>query len=304
MQAARLNLEEAHPLPFPLALWIEPTNVCNFKCGFCPESLPEFRERAGYYQHMPTELWGKIARDVTDLGRPKVIRFFHEGEPLLNKNLPAMIQAAGGLTDRTEVFTNGSLLIDRAPALAASGLTYLKVSVYGTTDKEFRDFARTGFGPVAIMEGIRQLRELRAGSAPFIHARLMMPEPTQEQVARFHRQYDSLADRADTMEAVVNWAGSLVHLGAVPMRQVCPMPFYTLAIKANGKVSVCCADWDNRLVVGDVNRTSLREIWQGPALKVIQDTHWSGNRSALEPCRNCTSFYGYPDNLDGHLAKP
>ncbi len=43
------------PLPFPEILHIEPTDRCNFKCGVCPESLPDFREKIGYYQRMPEE---------------------------------------------------------------------------------------------------------------------------------------------------------------------------------------------------------------------------------------------------------
>jgi MoaA/NifB/PqqE/SkfB family radical SAM enzyme len=314
----RIDLEKTHPLPFPLAIWIEPTNICNFKCGFCPESLPGYAEQSGYYQHMPMELWAKIVRDLHGLGRPKVIRFFHEGEPLLNKNLPAMIQAAQGtLTDRTEVFTNGSLLQLRASQLVAAGLSLIRVSVYGLTPEDFREVAGIDCEPSEIIEGISLLRSLRKAigrESPRIHAKLMMPGAGAKQIAIFQEQYGGIADETSAMDAPHNWGGSLIQIGAAPpTRKVCPMPFYTLAIKANGLVTVCCADWRNALAIGDVKRHSLKQIWQGetvdgathlklPPLQRVQELHWQGRRAELHPCRTCTSFFDYPDDLDGHLG--
>lgn len=301
----RINLEKAHPLPFPLVLWIEPTNICNFKCGFCPESFSDYQEQAGYYQHMPLELFRKIARDVTELGRPNVIRFFHEGEPLLNRHLPVMIRESQRiLTDRTEIFTNGSLLQKNADAIASSGLSFMRVSVYGLDREGFASATGTKYSPNQIIDGMRQLRQLRTpdNHGPVVLAKLMMPDATPDQKRLFESQYWDVADAVDFMGPAHNWAGSLVQLGAIPVRKVCPMPFYTLAIKANGMVTVCCADWKNELSVGDVTKQSLKEIWESSLLKELQQLHWEGKRRNITACRNCTAFYDYPDNLDGHLT--
>lgn len=307
MRRERLDLEKAHPLPFPLAIWLEPTNVCNFKCSFCPESFPDYGKQAGYYQHMKFTLWQKLARDIAELGRPKVIRFFHEGEPLLNRQLSCMIEEANQLTDRTEVFTNGSLLIDRAPGLVSARLSYLKISVYGVTGEDYWDFAQAHCTPGTVIEGVKQLRSLRRDDGlPFIHVKLMLPNSTpgiKGRQERFREQYQGLADQIDVMDDAHNWGSSLVQIGQAPsVRTVCPMPFYTMAIKANGLVTVCCADWKNELAVGDAAVRSLKEIWEGLPLKKIQALHWQGRRKELTPCRDCTAFADYPDNLDRHLS--
>jgi len=300
---SRIDLEKAHPIPAPLALWIEPTNVCNFKCVFCPESLPDFSARAGYHQHMKADLWLKIESQLRAI-RPKVIRFFHEGEPFLNRALFHMMRQARESCDRIEVTTNGSLLRRDAGRVIQSGCTLVRVSVYGMgpefqviTGQHGHFTAEDILGNVAILKTVRGTKEL-----PKIVCKLMVPNASDSILDAFHYLYAPFADELEYLDKLHNWGGSLVQIGSVPVRKVCPMPFYTMAIKANGAVSVCCADWDNRLQVGDANTEDLLDIWRGDKFAEIRTAHWCGQRALIPSCRDCTAFYDYPDSLDGHLT--
>ncbi len=79
---------------------------------------------------------------------------------------------------------------------------------------------------------------------------------------------------------------------------VCPFPFYEMFVKADGSVTVCCVDWANELVVGNVNESSLREIWNGPRLAELRAVHLAGRRRDLNACRDCNVLHSSPDNLD------
>ena len=54
---------------------------------------------------------------------------------------------------------------------------------------------------------------------------------------------------------------------------VCEDPFAKLAINFNGTASVCCVDWSHNTVVGDLNKESFKEIWQGEKLKKFRIIH-------------------------------
>src|SRR5208282_3672047 len=41
----------------------------------------------------------------------------------------------------------------------------------------------------------------------------------------------------------------------------CPSPFYILIIHSDLNVSVCCVDWNKKLVVGNLREQTLKEIW-------------------------------------------
>lgn len=43
----------------------------------------------------------------------------------------------------------------------------------------------------------------------------------------------------------------------------CHLPSYQLVILADGRVVLCCLDYDGRIVLGDISRHSIREIWLG-----------------------------------------
>jgi hypothetical protein len=79
--------------------------------------------------------------------------------------------------------------------------------------------------------------------------------------------YHNLADEI-AIEQLMNWDGyagnnfiidahtesrqeDFKHLYPYP-KEVCPFPFYTLAITVNGDITVCCVDWNKSTKVGNV----------------------------------------------------
>jgi len=315
----RVDLSQAVPLAAPFTVFIEPTNVCNFSCVMCPESFPDYQELAGYYQRMPMKLYEKILADLLELGRIKTLKFYFEGEPLLNPDLPKMIRMAktAGVSDRVELTTNASLIDDRRAAeLVDSGLDYVRISIYSIDDQDHKTLTGSKFAPAQILENVKRLkraREERGASNPVIYAQYLHESPMGEE--RFRKTYTGVADELG-MDFRHNWNGSdqrdngFVTIGYSPdgeglqrnfssRKQVCPEPFYTLAVKANGDVSCCCIDWAGQLKVGSVRESTLAEIWRGEKLREIQRLHVAKRRVDIPACRDCTLIYNFPDNLDG-----
>ena len=82
--------------------------------------------------------------------------------------------------------------------------------------------------------------------------------------------------------------------------QVCPYIFYHLTIHANGDISTCFVDWEHQNVLGNVDNTTLKEIWTGEWLKRLRIEHLCGLRN-MAPilCQDCPQLiYGQPDNID------
>jgi radical SAM protein with 4Fe4S-binding SPASM domain len=314
----RTNLAQAVPLPAPFTVYIEPTNVCNFRCVSCPESFPDYQELAGYYQRMPMSLYRKVVDDLKELAPIKVVKFYHEGEPLLHPDLATMIRMAidEGITTRTEVTTNASLLTEkRAIEIIDSGLRYITVSIYSVDQGDHRTITQNKIGPQQIAENVatlRRVRDLRGSKTPIIFAQYLHESPAGE--LGFRAAYSSIADELG-VQFRHNWNGSdsrdndLVSISYAPdesarkkafqyQKQACPEPFYTLAIKANGDVTVCCIDWNGKLKIGSVLTQSLKDIWHGETLRELQRLHVAKRRPEITACRDCTWIHNFPDNLD------
>ena len=69
----------------------------------------------------------------------------------------------------------------------------------------------------------------------------------------------------------------------------CTRPFNTLAICFDGTVPVCCVDFAREVVVGDVNKQSISEIWAGAELNGIRKKFLHPEKASEFPniCKKC-----------------
>ena len=58
-------------------------------------------------------------------------------------------------------------------------------------------------------------------------------------------------------------------------------------ILIDGKVSVCCRDYNGELAIGDINNSSLNEIRKSKKLKLLQKAHKNGNLDNYNLCNTC-----------------
>jgi len=94
------------------------------------------------------------------------------------------------------------------------------------------------------------------------------------------------------------WGGELTK------HQVCAQIFKGVQVQADGEVVPCCVDWKRVNVLGDINKNSLYEIWNGERLRKLQIEHLIGNKSETEPCKDCTmNDYCEIDNIDSYAEE-
>jgi len=315
---SRPPLQDLLPLSFPLSLYVETTNRCNFRCRYCPMSLKGYSQVAGGFRTMTLDEFKRIADDIKANQRLKVLRFYLMGEPLLNPQLPEMIRYSHSLrlAERTELTTNGSLLDEaKSRAILGSGLDYLRVSISAVDPERQKAITQSEITVEEIrhnVETFRRIRDESRRSSPFLYVKMLATGRSDED-RRFLELYRDLADEA-VIEQPMNWDGFDQHdlLGAYYQgnqtgeerafypypKEVCPFPFYTLVVNVNGDVTVCCVDWNKATRVGNVFDASLQSIWEGAALRDLRRLHVSHRRRANPSCRDCRFLFTSPDNLD------
>ena len=317
---SRRSLAPLLPLALPFGMFIEPTNNCNFKCKFCPESFSDYTEIVGGRAHMDFALFEQIVAQIKAMGRLKVMRFYMLGEPLLHPDIIRMISLAvsAGVTDRTELTTNATALTaEKSRGLLASGLDYLRVSIYAATQERNERVTQSKVPISRILENVRTFRRLRDESGrknPQLYVK-MIDSGSEEENAAFLKMYEGIADEC-VLEKPMNWNGyenrdvlqtayddaereSLVETNLFPFqKKICPFPFYTMVINANGDVTACCVDWNKNTKVGNVKEATLHDIWHGDAFRELRRMHIEGRRHENASCKNCTYLFTAPDNLD------
>lgn len=155
----RVHYDRKHSriLSKPIAFIVDPSNSCQLKCPGCIH-------REG--NHLPT--WDKSVLDEPKFN--KLVRtlgpyafhcvFFNWGEPLINRNLPKMVQTLRQHLLSGHISSNLSLSFD-VEALVASGLEQITASVDGVSQSVMERY-RIGARADLIFSNMRKLVEAKA----------------------------------------------------------------------------------------------------------------------------------------------
>jgi cyclic pyranopterin phosphate synthase len=137
-------------------LRISVTDRCNFRCTYCmPREVYgrdfAFLPRA---ELLTFEEITRVARLFAGLGVKKLR--LTGGEPLLRRDLPALVRMLGEIQDIEDITltTNGSLLARQAAALADAGLKRISVSLDSLDEVTFAAMNDVGFPVSAVLDGI------------------------------------------------------------------------------------------------------------------------------------------------------
>src|SRR5215467_7979371 len=135
-------------------LRISITDRCNFRCVYCmPKEVfgrdYEFLPRA---QLLDYEEILRLARAFVANGVAKIR--ITGGEPLVRKHVERLVAMLAPLGAELTLTTNGTLLPQKAQALANAGLTRVTVSLDALDDATFRTMNDVDFPVERVLEGI------------------------------------------------------------------------------------------------------------------------------------------------------
>lgn len=315
----RHRLEEVLPLRTPYSLVIDPCNLCNFRCRFCAMQTAD-ADLSYKKQLMPMDLYKKIVDDIAAFpDQLKMLRIAANGEPLLHPELPEMIRCAKekGVSEFIEIVTNGSKLEPRLnERLIESGLDRIRISIEEISEEGYREMAGVNIDLEQLRSNIRDLyeRSARAGGSCEVYVKTVdAAVNTKEKEETFYRLFGDICHRIWIDHVIPIWSGwgdiderfELQQIGlhgqVMQKTTVCPTPFYSLIINPDGVVTLCCSDWQRKLVIGDLTQQSLLDVWNGDLLRTFWIDMLSGNKNKYEMCAKCRyPEYNSTDNIDAY----
>jgi MoaA/NifB/PqqE/SkfB family radical SAM enzyme len=263
----------------PDIVQIESTNLCNAKCVFCPRD--EMHRLQGV---MDMELYRKVVDECAALGITHV-RMHNYGEPFLDRRLIEKVRYAKtrGIAE-VGMISNGSLITpDVAQGLIDAGLDAINISV-DASGKETFERTRVNLDYDEVIDNIRTLVRLRR-EAGRTRPKLILSFVRQDNSAdeqAFMEAWRGVADKIHVTD-LHNWAGTLHSRSAVAYP--CYRLWLTFTVLWDGRVSLCCADFDGRHVLGDLRTSTIREIWNAPTYRAVRRQHLESG--GPEICRSC-----------------
>jgi len=246
---------------------INPTELCNRTCIFCPRHDPKVYPNQNL--HMEIDTAHKIRKELEELNWVGTINICGNGEPLLHKDIVGLVDALGDKIS-VEITTNGDFLtIDLIKDLYKNHLDYMVVSMYD--------------GP----EQIEYFTKLFDDS-----------EIDKSRYALRDRWY---GEDEEYGLILTNRVGMLDFNKEVKVGKQCFYMHYSLQMDWNGDILSCCHDmYAKTITFGNVNDETLLEIWNSKMWSKSRKLLGNGKRIE-SPCNNCDAngtIHGYNHYLE------
>lgn len=273
------------PAEYP-SVHLDTYAYCNGRCIFC--GYPSMKRAKG---QMPRELLRHIVEDIASWSKPmEEIVPIHYGEFFLNPDWLYALQCIEGNLPNTKIAipTNGSVLTDDKidELVKIRTVHYISFSVYGYFDETYERLIGLNSDTIKKIEhAIVRIRQLR----PDIHIQVGTtthpPFITEYELGLFIQKWHPYA-RPHVLigNSQVNTKFAKDYPSEIP----CSMVFVSLMVLWDGRVSLCCFNPEGEMIVGDVKKEKLLDIWRGKLTREYQELHAEGKRDAIPLCRSCS----------------
>ncbi len=301
--------------PTPFVEQVETTNVCSLTCVMCPRGRGQMTRKR---RHMSDGLFRSVCLQVEedwqerygterDPARYQVLdpasrieglglRLHHFGSPLLD---PHFIERAVWVKEHCTFPIHASISAeqfrkDDARRLVATGIDRLVIALDGTNNEEYRVVRGAAANYERAVHGIEALLEAKNALAAPVHLDVQLVDLRDDPALRSRflakwKGVDGLSviikpvfgypDIDDDVIEGSRWSG------------LCAWPFLSIVVTVDGRVVLCCADYDAEGIIGDVREESLQQIWDGERYRDLRRTFMLERAAADGLCGRC-AFYG------------
>jgi len=273
-------------IPKSNELRFEVTTRCNYNCIICPrEKLTRKKETMSF--ELFKMLFDRVNEETTQYD---TLTFPGMGEPLLDRTLDKKIEYAKRNNFKVLMLTNASLLsVGRFKELERLGVNSIRISFYGNSAESYRNVHRVKDDRLfmKIKKNLTEICKIKNNTQVLLTYNVV--ENNDSYVSSWITYWK---DKADLLEVwhPHNWVDGRNYRKVQNEKlKTCGRPFKTpLQVQVDGTVNMCCFDFDGKLLLGDLKTQSLKEIFESPMFKKIEQCHLTGdfkNRGLI--CEHC-----------------
>ena len=242
---------------------ISDSGTCNRSCSFCPRSNNDWIKKFDKKEFISKILHQKICKELSELDYSGIVVYSGFNEPLLNKACYENIERTRTYLPnaKIELITNGDVLnLNRLKKLFESGLSTILISVYD--------------GPEDMLKFETLCKDADLQKENYVIRNRYLP-PDQDYGI-------TMSNRGGAMQN----AEHKIENPKYTLNQSCNYPSYNFFIDYNGDVLMCSHDWDKKNILGNLNKSSIMEIWMSDNAIKSRLNLSNANRN-FSPCDVC-----------------
>ena len=313
-----VNLIDALERKALLSLVVEPAGSCNLTCSFCDLHSGRLQDVEQYKGIMTFKIFKTL---VDQLSRQhfklKEMQLHGNGEPLLNKQLEKFVSYAKekNVAERIRITTNGTMLTEkRFVGLVAAGADEIRISADVADIDAYEKFKGKNL--------FKKLDKNIKFSIDYVNKNenisLVIKYPVTNDQSSTQYGVDDTFEKSIHEQYASRITSSKILLSAMPVQtqmdgvilykkkvsKPCELPFYSLFVKFDGRVSACCADVTNVFNFGNIldGEKEFENILHGEELRGLRRKHIQKNLQDVPICNFCsvrtvTDMEGHADEI-------
>ena len=249
-----------------------------------------------------------------------MLRLAANGEPLLNKHFPDMVDYAKKMhvADWIETVTNGSLLTQElGKAIDDAGLDRIRISIEAVDPEGYYEMSGVRVEWDEFLDNLRCFYENKKHCEVYIKI-VDAAVDTDSKKKKFYDTFSNCADKIAIEHVIPMWTGydniytdfkidnqKGLHESVIKKIDICPFPFYSFVINPDGQLTICCSDWKREMIMGDVCKESIVKIWNSDKYReFLINMVKEGRNSCSSTCSKCDyPCFDSVDYLDDYKDK-
>lgn len=297
----------------PTIFNIETTNYCNMKCVMCPRTTTMQRKNIWINDKLFEDMLDKIRvykdddiekfwewlekdasfdpREVSENGFyfsvvSRCLILHGYGEPFLDKYLIKRLKACKERNIPTYFScTPATMTVDKAVQAMENGLTVLKFSLDAMDDEKIKAIRGKKANYDESIEKIFKLIEIKKQKGfKTLLVPCMIAFDNKEASVELHKKFLKFWENEDVYAYVKSqdnrWyfeQNDELQNNSHYAKQYCEFPWTSSTVMAEGNVVPCTQISNNEIVLGNVNKNNLEDIWNGQKYDELRKMHITGN---------------------------
>ena len=275
---------------YPPIIAIEPTNACMMKCIMCPRKY--MKRKIGF---MDINLFKKIIDQAKGCTNMISLELF--GDALLHPKIGEMIDYLHKKGILSQISTNATSLSDNAvDKILNSKLDVLLIALDGIDDRTYKKYRgkSADYGKAVIQINNLLKRKIEGKrKKPFIDIRMLGLPGLQEHFNIFKEQWNKQGIDKISTNTFHSFGGSVKEIKDSEIganwtyHGMCFKPWQGLHIYWDGRVVPCCFDYDGKVILGNLNKETLEEVWNNKKMQELRKQFLTGKFKSNKLCKTC-----------------
>lgn len=283
-------------LTYPTGITVDIHSYCNAKCKMCPYPYLRDKNPMGF---MSWKLYTKIVNDYSQLMKKFNFKgkmsYCQMGEPFILEDIAKWIKCAMDHGIDVYLNTNCSLLtpaiLDSLIDIGFSGI--FNISFHGITKDVYENIMGLNFDRT--QRNIEYLlkkyphHKIAVNAIPF-----KWPKGEREKMLAYWKSKGIEV----TFSPALSRSGLVPDIRKTQRKRItgCSTEriFFEMVISFNGDVLLCCQDMAQEVVLGNLNNSTIYEVWNGKRFQSILEAIYTGvNLPPSFICRRCEESLPY-----------